>query len=169
MALLAAASLGMSAQTTDYYYRQGDMSVVGGLGYQSNYGRFGISGQYRYYLSNVIRVAPDITFFFPKDKVTGLDINLNLHYVINMNEARFTFYPLAGIGMQNNFYGKQTVIAADGQPVETDSRSKTNLGVNLGAGITYNLTPRSYLNLEGKFMFGDQDNAVFMLGYGWRF
>lgn len=157
-----AATLSVSAQT-------GEFSVLGQLGYQTNYGRFALGAQGRWNIANQFRLAPDVTFFFPKDKVTGLDINLNLHYVINLNAERLTFYPLAGFGMQNNFFGKQDIILSDGSVGKTDSTSRTKLGFNLGAGLTYNLTDRSYLNLEGKFMFADDDNAVFMLGYGWRF
>lgn len=146
------------------YAQRGDLSIIGNLGYQTNYDRFAIGGQMRYNLADRFRLAPDITFFFPNDKVTGLDVNLNLHYVFNLNADRLTFYPLAGFGMQNNFRGKRTVAG-----VEIDSDTKTNIAFNLGAGLTYNLTERSYLNVEGKFMFGDEDSAVFLIGYGWRF
>jgi len=150
------------------YAQRGDFSVIGQLGYQTNYERFAIGAQGRYNIADRFRLAPDVTFFFPKEKNTGLDVNLNLHYVFNLNADRLTFYPLAGFGMQNNFWGKRKIVI-DGREVETDSDSKTKLAFNLGAGLTYNLTERSFLNLEGKFMFGDEDSAVFMLGYGWRF
>ncbi len=152
------------AATVTVSAQRGEFSLLGHMGYQTNYERFALGAQGRYYLANQFRLAPDITFMFPNDKVTGLDVNLNLHYVINLNADRLTFYPLAGFGMQNNFWGKRTVAG-----VEVDSDSKTNIAFNLGAGLTYNLNERSYLNLEGKFMFGDDDSAVFLIGYGWRF
>lgn len=161
IAIFIASAFSVSAQT-------GAASLMGSLGYQTEYERFALSAQGRYNVANAWRIAPDVSFFFPKDKVTGLDINVNVHYVFNLSADRLTFYPLAGFGMQNNFYGKQSV-TVNGNTVETDSRSTTDLGINLGAGLTYNLTARSYLNIEGKFMFGDRDNAVFLLGYGWRF
>lgn len=150
-------------------YAQRDFSVLGNLGYQTNYERFALGAQGRFFLGGNFRLAPDVTFFFPKEKNTGLDVNLNLHYVFNLDAERFTFYPLAGFGMQNNFWGKRTEMGSSGNPVELDSDSKTNIAFNLGAGLTYNLSARSYLNVEGKFMFGDEDSAVFMVGYGWRF
>ncbi len=161
IAIFIASAFSVSAQT-------GAASLMGSLGYQTEYKRFALSAQGRYNVANAWRIAPDVSFFFPKDKVTGLDINVNVHYVFNLSADRLSFYPLAGFGMQNNFYGKQSV-TVNGNTVETDSRSTTDLGINVGAGLTYNLTDRSYLNLEGKFMFGDRDNAVFLLGYGWRF
>jgi len=156
------AALSVSAQ------QQGDVSVVGHVGYQTNYERFAIDAQGRYNLTRNIRLAPDITFFFPKDKVTGLDIMLNAHYVFYFPQDKFSVYPLAGIGAQNNFYGKQTVIV-NGQEEKTDSHSNTDFAFNLGGGISYQVSPRGFLNAEAKFMFGDNDNAVILIGYGYKF
>lgn len=161
LAIFIAAAFNLSAQT-------GATSLVGHIGYQTEYERFAISGQGRYNIANAWRIAPDVTFFFPKDKVTGLDINLNLHYVFNIGGG-FTFYPLAGFGMQNNFYGKREITSVNNEVVTVDSKTKTDLGINLGAGVSYNISERSFLNAEGKFMFGDRDNAVFLIGYGYRF
>lgn len=158
-------ALGVDAQS-----RRGESSLMANAGYQSNYKRFGLGLQYRYVIANNLRIAPDITFFFPKDKVTGLDVDVNFHYVFNFKAdgQGFQVYPLAGIGMQNNFYGNHTVTINDEQIVENRDNS-TDFALNLGGGITLPLSERSYLNAETKFMFGDKDNVVFMLGYGCRF
>lgn len=169
LAAFIAAVFSLSAQTGSVTASQGDMSILGQLGYQTNYDRFGLGAQFRYNLMRNIRIAPDITFFFPKDKVTGLDINLNAHYVFYFPQDRFSVYPLAGIGMQNNFFGKQKFTDVDGVRRETDSDSKTKFAFNLGGGITYAISGNSYLNAEAKFMFADDDAAVIMLGYGYRF
>ena len=91
---------GMNAQTV-----KGEGSLMGNVGYQTNYERFGLGVQGRYAIANNLRIAPDVTFYFPKDKITGLDVNVNFHYVFNFKEdgQGFSVYPLAGIGMQNNF------------------------------------------------------------------
>lgn len=159
------AAIGMNAQT-----RKGEGSIMGSLGYQTNYDRFGLEAQGRYVIANNLRIAPDVTFFFPKDKVTGLDVNVNFHYVFNFSEdgQGFSVYPLAGIGMQNNFYGKKT-ITVDGKNVEQKRDNTTKFAFNLGGGITLPLSERSYLNAEAKFMFAHDDNVVIMLGYGYRF
>lgn len=162
-----AATLSASAQSAPTA-QMGDFSVVGQLGYQTNYERFALGAQGRYSLTRNIRLAPDVTFFFPKNKVTGLDINLNAHYVFFFPQDRFSVYPLAGIGMQNNFTGKQKV-TVDGREVETDSKSKTSFAFNLGGGISYYISSTNYLNAEVKFMMADEDAAVIMLGYGFRF
>lgn len=148
--------------------QSGDFSVVGNLGYQTNFERFAIGVQGRYNLMRNIRIAPDVTFYFPKDKVTGLDVMLNAHYVFYFPQDRFSVYPLAGIGMQNNFYGKQDIVV-DGETHKTDSHSSTDFAFNLGGGISYQISPQGFLNAEVKFILGDHDAAVIMLGYGYRF
>lgn len=157
--------IGVNAQT-----RKGEGSILGSLGYQTNYDRFGLQAQGRYVIANNLRIAPDVAFFFPKDKVTGLDVNVNFHYVFNFSEdgQGFSVYPLAGIGMQNNFYGKKT-ITVNGKEVEQDRDNTTKFAFNLGGGITLPISARSYLNAEARFMFADEDNVVIMLGYGYRF
>lgn len=159
------AAIGMNAQSM-----KGEWSILGNLGYQTNYERFAIGAQGRYVIANNLRIAPDLTFFFPKDKVTGLDVNVNFHYVFNFREdgQGFSVYPLAGIGMQNNFYGKKTV-ETDGKVTEIDRSNSTKFAFNLGGGITLPISARSYLNAEAKFMFAKDDNVVIMLGYGYRF
>lgn len=158
-------ALGVNAQS-----RKGDSSFMANAGYQSNYKRFGLGLQYRYAIANNLRIAPDVVFFFPKDKVTGLDVNVNFHYVFNFSAdgQGFQVYPLVGVGMQNNFYGDRTT-TFNGQQVSEDRDNTTDFALNLGGGITLPLSSRSYLNAETRFMFGDKDNLVFMLGYGYRF
>ena len=148
LAMITLASVGMNAQTV-----KGEGSLMGNVGYQTNYERFGLGVQGRYAIANNLRIAPDVTFYFPKDKITGLDVNV---------------YPLAGIGMQNNFYGKKSV-ETNGQEVEIDRSNSTKFAFNLGGGITLPISERSYLNAEAKFMFAKDDNASIMLGYGYRF
>ena len=163
--MIAMAAIGLNAQTL-----KGEGSLLGNVGYQTNYERFGLGVQGRYVIAKNLRIAPDVTFFFPKDKVTGLDVNVNFHYVFNFSQdgQGFSVYPLAGIGMQNNFYGKRTIMV-NGESVEQKSESTSKFAFNLGGGISLPLSSRSYLNAEAKFMFADQDNVAIMLGYGYRF
>ena len=150
LAMIALASVGINAQTV-----KGEGSLMGNIGYQTNYERFGLGVQGRYAIANNLRIAPDVTFYFPKDKVTGLDVSVNFH-------------PLAGIGMQNNFYGKKSV-EIDGKEMEMDRSNSTKFAFNLGGGITLPISERSYLNAEARFMFAKDDNVAIMLGYGYRF
>ena len=109
-----------------------------------------------------------VMFFFPKDKTTGLDVDVNAHYVFNLKEDHLSLYPLAGFNLQNNFQGKRTVKGEDGE-VTLDSHSSTNFGFNVGGGLTYNLNPRNFLNVEYKYVFGKDNSSVIAFGWGYRF
>lgn len=153
---LAIAFIALSLST---YAQTGSKAILPKIGYQTEYKRvlFGIEG--RYFLTNNIRLAPDVQVLFPKDRVTGLDVNINVHYVIPL-EAGFSFYPLVGGAMLNNRWN----------PKEVNAVSWTDFGLNIGAGIQYDLTTEGYLNFEFKYTFKeDKDPAYFMLGYGIRF
>ena len=78
--MIAMAAIGLNAQTL-----KGEGSLLGNVGYQTNYERFGLGVQGRYVIAKNLRIAPDVTFFFPKDKITGLDVNINFHYVFNFS------------------------------------------------------------------------------------
>lgn len=147
---LVAIFMGAQAQT-------GSKSLMLKAGYQTDYERFGIGLEGRYNVTDNIRIAPDLTFFFPKNHVTGLDINVNAHYVFDVQDG-FSVYPLAGIAAVNNRW------SAGG-----DSEGSTDFGFNLGAGASYDVTSTSYLNFEFKYTFQDVDCASFMVGYGVRF
>ena len=141
-------------------------SYVGSIGYQTEFQRFGIQMQGRYQLCSVARLAPDVTFFFPKNQVAGLDINLNLHYLIPFQ--KLTFYPLAGIGLQTNFYGNSTIVNEQGV-LRTLNETGSHFAFNLGGGLSYPLSENCFLNAETKFMIGYKHNLTFMIGVGHTF
>lgn len=150
-----ASTLGAFAQS-----EKGEKSLIGNIGYQSNAERFMIGVQGRYVIAENIRLAPDVMFFFPKHKTTGLDINVNFHYVFNVDN-NLSVYPLAGIAMQNNrFSGNSGSGGSDGY---------TDFGFNLGAGLGYDLASNRFINFELKYTFGDADCMVVALGYGFKF
>lgn len=161
--LLACIATGLSLSA-----QKGDKAAIGSLGYQTDYKRFAIGVQGRYNILDNVRIAPDITFYFPKDKVTGLDVMLNVHYVFKLPQERISVFPLAGLGIQNNFYGRQS-ITIGGTEQKTDSHTETDLAFNLGGGITYQVDDRFFLNAEARFILGDNDCAVILIGYGYKF
>jgi outer membrane protein X len=152
MFMFAALALGVQAQ-------QGSKAVMPKLGYQTEAKRFGLGVEGRYFLTNNIRLAPGVTFLFPKNKVTGLDVDVNVHYVFPI-QGGLAFYPFIGGAMLNNRFS----------PEEGDSASTTDFGLNIGAGAQYDITDSGYVNLEFKYTFIEgADPAYFMLGYGIRF
>ena len=150
--LIALISLSIGA-----FSQSGSKSVLVKAGYQTDYERFGLGVEGRYTITDNLRLAPDLTFYFPNNHLTGLDFNANIHYVFPI-QSGFSLYPLAGIAMVNNRLS-----------VGGYSDSATDFGVNIGAGGSYDIGNNAYLNLEFKYSFQDVDNAGIMLGYGVRF
>ncbi|WP_165040629.1 porin family protein [Dysgonomonas sp. ZJ709] len=139
------------------YAQTGFNSALVKAGYQTDAKRFGVGVEGRYSIMENVRIAPEVTFFFPKNHTMGLDVNVNAHYVLPLQDG-FSIYPLAGFAMINNRYSN------DG-----NSNSNTDFGFNLGAGAEYSISPKNFLNLDFKYTFTDHDFGVIMLGYGFRF
>lgn len=122
---------------------------------------FGIEYQYR--LLDKIRVGPSVMAYLGED-VKSLDIHLNVHYLLSINN-KFTLYPLVGLAMINNNY--------DAIP---HNISSTIWGWDIGAGLDYSVFKRSYVKLQFSYtgFFKNSDNwaekySLIKLGYGFRF
>ena len=145
---------------------KGRHSFMASVGYQTEFQRFGFQAQGRYAICPYLRIAPDVSFYFPKDQITGLDINLNFHYVLPLK--RVTLYPLAGLSFQTNFYANSYLVENEGA-MDIMNDTGSHFAFNLGGGITYPLSDRCYLNAESKFMIGTKHNFTFGIGYGYLF
>lgn len=156
--LLAIFSLGLHAQTG-----KGEKTGVLQAGYQSDPGRLMLGVAGRYSIADNIRLAPDVMFLFPKNKTTGLDVNVNAHYVFPL-DGKLSIFPLAGLSMMNGRYSGETIAGE-----KFGSHSSTNWGFNLGGGLEYQLSGSSFLNMEMKYTFSDGDCFTVGFGYGIRF
>jgi outer membrane protein X len=58
----------------------------------------GISARYRYYLFDLIRVQPSMSYFFRKDYLGLIDISMDVHAMLYLSE-RVALYPVAGSGV----------------------------------------------------------------------
>lgn len=154
---IASLTVGAFAQSA-----QGEKSVIIQGGVKSNPGRFMLGAEGRYAIVDNLRIAPDIYFVFPKNKVVGLDVDVNLQYAINLDVVTpdLSVYPLLGLSMQNARLTKK---------IEGVDRGATQWGCNLGAGLDYGITSNTFLNLEMKYTFSDWDNFNLFFGYGIKF
>ncbi len=140
------------------YAQTGEKSVVGKLGYQTEFKRFLVGAEGRYNVTDEVRIAPDVQFLFPKNKTTGLDFNVNVHYLFRLADD-LKVYPLAGGAMLNNHWSGG------------DGISTTNFGFNVGGGLQYDLASDAYVDFQFKYTFLEdaKDPAYFTVGYGIRF
>lgn len=139
------------------FAQQGSFSLLGKIGYQSDFERLGIGGDARIGLVEHIRLVPSMTFMVPNNDVMGLEADLNLQYVFPISGTTLDLYPLTGFNMDNNRFSKHGY-----------KHKWTKWGYNIGAGTDYYLTKDDFLNLEFQYTFG-RDFARIMLGYGYKF
>lgn len=115
------------------------------------------------------------------------DVNVNAHYLFPIAD-KFKVYPLVGLTYANckvdmgwSVEGMspediQDLIDAgiieDASEVtgETSSESEGRFGVNLGAGIQYDLSSKFAINFEVKYqLIKDFNQAVFGVGIAYKF
>ena len=157
VAIMLVMSIGASAQ-------KGDFSLNGKLGYQTEFERFGVEVGGRYEFVTNFRIAPAVSFWFPKDDILGFNIDLNAQYKFTIPQTTLDIYPLAGLNVSNNRCGGKF----EGVKI-SDSVGSTKFGVNLGFGADYYFTNSDYLNFEFKYAFSKVDFATIMIGYGYKF
>lgn len=115
----------------------------------------GIGLKFHWMITRDFRLAPNASFWFEHDNMSSWDINVDLHYVIGLNN-RWSVYPLAGL----------TVSTWDPKHGSSD----TNFGVNFGVGAEFDITRQWFLNFDFKYrLISDYDQAVLGLGFGYRF
>lgn len=119
---------------------KGKIGVGATLNYTTKSEMLGAGAKLQYGLTDNFRLDANVTYFFEKQNISAYDASLNLQYVLPVAQ-NFNIYPLAGVGI----YGWRFTAG----PL-TDS--DTLFGVNLGGGVSYNLTPSLSIGAEAKYM-----------------
>ena len=157
--------LGLSA----FAQTQRGSSSVGlniGYGFESENATLGID--YRYCITDEVRIAPSLTYFVKADDLSAVAIDLNAHYVVKLSDV-FGFYPLAGIDLAFWKFHHVGGHVNDFGRVD-DSHNETRLGVNVGIGGEIYATEQLTLGLEVKYnIVKDIDQALLALRVGYNF
>lgn len=141
-------------------------SVVIDMNYRTKVdeSNWGIGAQYKYCLPYDFRIAANAVAYIPEDSSFGLDLGMNLQYVISANRL-MAFYPMVGLIVSNQ------ILSA-----EPNNRNLTDFGLSVGGGVEFNLTKRGFLNIDYKYYFLSKDEpywyrdyANISIGYGFRF
>ena len=123
----------------------------------------GLGLKYQYNITDQIRIEPSMNYFFKNDGLSMFDINANIHYLFPI-ASNISLYPLAGFTYTNwhldlGKAGDYDVSGSDGK-----------FGVNLGAGMEFDLDKNWSLNFDIKYqLISDLDQAVFNLGVAYNF
>jgi len=149
MLMLAVFSLGAYAQT-----QQGQSAVGFNIGYGFDSKNATLGVDYRYCITDAVRLSPSLTYFVKNDNHSTWAIDLNAHYVVKLSEM-FGFYPLAGLSL--SFW-------------KAGPWDATRFGANIGLGGEVYATDRVSVGLEAKYnIIKDLDAAALAVRVGYNF
>ena len=149
MLMLAVFSLGAYAQT-----QQGQSAVGFNIGYGFDSKNATLGVDYRYCITDAVRLSPSLTYFVKNDNHSTWAIDLNAHSVVKVSEM-FGFYPLAGLSL--SFW-------------KAGPWDATRFGANIGLGGEVYATDRVSVGLEAKYnIIKDLDAAALAVRVGYNF
>ena len=129
-----------------------------------NYGtemNIGLGVKYRYSFTDNWRIEPAFNYFFKHDHLSMWDLGANVHYLFPVAEA-INIYPLVGL-----HYANATAHMKD---LGFDNESDSKVGVNVGAGADFKITPVLAVGVEAKYqIISDIDQFVISAGITYSF
>ena len=172
MLFVALLSVGAFAQ-------KGEQKIGLNLNYGTEISNMGLGAKYQYGITDAIRLEGSFDYFFKKDYLSMWDINVNAHYLFPVAE-KFKVYPLVSLTYTNWKFDGESVAkdfwGDDYDEVEDDfdegdlDQSSGKFGVNLGAGVQYDINSKWAVNFEVKYqLISDFNQAVFGLGIAYKF
>lgn len=162
MCMLAIISMSAFAQT-----QKGQSSFGFNLGYGFNdFGNATLGVDYRYNLTDEVRLAPSLTYFVKNDGVSAWAIDMNVHYVFKLSDM-FGFYPLAGLDL--SFWKASVDADYLGHRIKA-SANETRFGANIGLGGEVYATDQLTVGLEFKYnIIKDLDQPMLGVRVGYNF
>lgn len=172
--------------------QQGEKSMGVNLGYGSGslHKSFKIGAEFRYGITDAIRIAPSFDYFFKSDGIGLWSINANAHYLFSIKSVEgLKVYPLLGLtvlgtagagdegdmgdmgdmGDEWNDYYPDYDEDLDNN-IGGNSGNVTKFGGNLGAGVQYPVLSNLNLGFEIKYQFvKDYDQVVFGISANYKF
>ena len=139
---------------------QGETAVGLNLVYGSEIESLGIGPRFQYGILDQLRAEVGLNYFFKHVHMSGWDVNINAHYLVGLWNERLFIYPLAGLNY--------TMVDYKGDLNEKGEEN--HVGLNLGAGVEYELTEHFGVNLEYRHtIIRKVDQGVIGLGLNYKF
>jgi len=162
LVLLAAVSLGSYAQT-----QQGQSALGFNIGYGFDSENATLGVDYRYCITDEVRLNPSLTHFVKNHGLSAWAIDLNAHYVVKLSEM-FGFYPLAGVSL--SFWKASGTLDMGPWGSVKASDNATRFGANIGLGGEVYATSQITVGLEVKYnIIKDIDQALIAVRVGYNF
>ena len=166
------------------FAQKGENAISVNLGYGSGsfHKAFKVGAEYKYNITDAIRIAPGFDYFFKSDGIGLWSANVNGHYLFDIKSVEgVKVYPLFGFTLLGTM-GSADVddyipdgyedIYDDlyGDALEDAGGNETRFGCNLGAGVQYPITESIDLGFEIKYQFvKDFDQIVFGINAAYKF
>lgn len=167
LTIACALILGMSIGQAQVH--QGETAVGANLVYGSEIENLGIGARFQYGVLDQLRAEVGFNYFFEKNHLTWWDVNFNAHYLVGLWNEQLYIYPLAGLNYTMCKVGRVTTYTEDGV-YDVPSHEENHVGLNLGAGIEYELNEHFGVNFEYRHtIIRKVDQGVFGLGINYKF
>lgn len=134
---------------------QGETAAGIKLVYGSEIESLGLGAHFQYGILDQLRGEVGFNYFFEHNHVSWWDVNINAHYLVGLKSDQFYIYPIAGLNYtMAKFAGDE----------------ENHIGLNLGAGLEYELNEHWGVNLEYRHtIIRKVDQGVIGLGLNYKF
>ena len=130
------------------------------LVYGSRIESLGIGARFQYGVLDQLRAEVGFNYFFEHDHMSCWDVNINAHYLVGLWNEQLYIYPLAGVNY--------TMVDYKGELNEKGEEN--HVGLNLGAGLEYEINEHFGVNLEYRHtIIRKVDQGVIGLGVNYKF
>lgn len=139
--------------------QQGETAVGANLVYGSEIESLGLGARFQYGILDHLRAEVGFNGFFEHKHTSWWDVNVNAHYLLGLWNEQLYFYPLVGLN-----YTMTKV------KVEGVSDEENHIGLNVGAGVEYELNEHFGVNLEYRHTIVRKvDQGIIGLGINYKF
>jgi outer membrane protein X len=158
LTLVCAMMLGIGFANAQVH--KGETAAGLNLVYGSEIENLGLGARFQYGILDQLRAEVGFNYFFEKNHMSWWDVNINAHYLLGLWNEQLYIYPLAGMNY--------TMVDFKG---ELDDKGEQNhVGLNLGAGIEYEINDHFGVNFEYRHtIIRKVDQGVFGLGINYKF
>lgn len=123
----------------------------------------------QYSFSDHLRIQPGAQCIFRHEDRDAFQIDLDVHFPLNISGERTSLYPIAGINYSSwNRHHKETV--AEEIATKDVSTRKGYIGLNAGCGFDYKITNTLLINAEARYSFVKSNSSLqISVGIGYLF
>ncbi|MDR7128964.1 outer membrane protein X [Algoriphagus sp. 4150] len=153
----------------DQVSAQDSKRIGGQLIYGTNINSLGVGAIAEFPIAEKMIISPSFSFYFPKDetivKTSAFEINGNLNYML-LQEGAIHLYGLGGLNYtQMKVKTDLSIIGG----TSDFSVSEGRIGLNLGAGVNFDLGKNLLPFAEIKYVLSDFDRLVLAGGIKFNF